>query len=69
MESTEETSMEIAETWHRKRPCKTDSILWRPLSMESLQDEDKIVLALSVSLQNCNDYDFDSAFSALFNWC
>jgi len=37
--------------------------------LECLQDEDKIVLGLSVSLQNSNDYDFDSAFSALFNWC
>lgn len=37
--------------------------------LECLQGEDKIVLELSVSLQNCNDYDFDSAFSALFNWC
>lgn len=36
---------------------------------ECLQGEDKIVLELSISLQNCNNYDFDSTFSALFNWC
>lgn len=37
--------------------------------LECLQDEDKTVLELSISLQNCNDYDFEKAFSALFNWC
>ena len=35
MESTKETTMGIAETRHRKRPCKADGILWRPLSMGS----------------------------------
>lgn len=37
--------------------------------LECVQDEDKTVLELSISLQNRIDYDFDSAFSALFNWC
>ena len=27
--------MGIAETWNRKRPCKTDSVLWRPLLLGS----------------------------------
>ncbi len=34
-----------------------------------VQGEDKTVLELSVSLQNCIDYDFDKAFSVLFHWC
>ena len=34
-----------------------------------VQDEDKIVLELSISLQNNIDYDFDEAFSILFHWC
>lgn len=37
--------------------------------LECVQDEDKTVLELSISLQNRIDYDFDSAFPALFNWC
>lgn len=37
--------------------------------LESVQDEDKTVLELSISLQNNIDYDFDKAFSLLFNWC
>ncbi len=37
--------------------------------LECLQGEDKTVLELSISLQNNNDYDFDRAFSELFNWC
>ena len=37
--------------------------------LECVQDEDKTVLELSMSLQNCTDYDFDKAFSVLFNWC
>lgn len=37
--------------------------------LECVQDEDKAVLELSMSLQNGNDYDFDRAFSVLFNWC
>lgn len=37
--------------------------------LESVQDEDKTVLELSISLQNYSDYDFDRAFSILFNWC
>ncbi|MBD5536330.1 MAG: nucleotidyltransferase domain-containing protein [Lachnospiraceae bacterium] len=34
-----------------------------------VQDEDKTVLELSISLQNHIDYDFDEAFLVLFNWC
>lgn len=34
-----------------------------------VQDEDKTVLELSLSLQNDMDYDFDEAFLVLFNWC
>lgn len=34
-----------------------------------VQDEDKIVLELSLSLQNDMDYDFEEAFLVLFNWC
>lgn len=34
-----------------------------------VQDEDKIVLELSISLQDHTDYDFDRAFLVLFNWC
>ena len=37
--------------------------------LECVQDEDKAVLELSISLKNKIDYDFDSAFSVLFNWC
>lgn len=37
--------------------------------LECLQGEDKIVLELSISLQNNTDYDFDKAFSILFSWC
>lgn len=37
--------------------------------LECVKDEDKAVLELSISLQKCVDYDFDSAFSLLFNWC
>ena len=37
--------------------------------LECVQDEDKIVLELSISLQNNVDYDFDKAFSLMFNWC
>ena len=37
--------------------------------LECVQDEDKNVLELSVSLQKYSDYDFDRAFSILFNWC
>lgn len=37
--------------------------------LECVQDEDKIVLELSMSLRNHADYDFDRAFSVLFNWC
>lgn len=37
--------------------------------LECVQDEDKAVLDLSVSLQNYSDYDFDRVFSILFSWC
>ena len=37
--------------------------------LECVQDEDKIVLELSISLQDHTDYDFDTAFLVLFNWC
>lgn len=37
--------------------------------LECVQDEDKIVLELSISLQDHTDYDFDRSFLALFNWC
>ena len=37
--------------------------------LECIQDEDKTALELSISLQNNIDYDFDKAFSVLFNWC
>lgn len=37
--------------------------------LECIQDEDKTVLELSISLQNNIDYDFDKAFSVLLNWC
>lgn len=37
--------------------------------IECVQDEDKTVLELSISLQKNSDYDFDRAFSILFNWC
>lgn len=37
--------------------------------IECLQGEDRTVLELSLSLQNNSDYDFDSSFSILFNWC
>lgn len=37
--------------------------------LERVQDEDKIVLELSISLQDHTDYDFDRAFFVLFHWC
>ena len=37
--------------------------------LECVQDGDKAVLELSMSLQNGIDYDFDRAFSVLFSWC
>ncbi len=37
--------------------------------LECVQDENKIVLELSISLQDHMDYDFDTAFLVLFNWC
>jgi hypothetical protein len=44
-------------------------ILTRRELLECVQGEDRTVLELSMSLQNHSDYDFDSAFSILFNWC
>lgn len=37
--------------------------------LECVQGEDKTVLELCISLQNNTSYDFDKAFSILFNWC
>lgn len=37
--------------------------------LECVRDEDKAVLEMSVSLQGCAEYDFDKAFSMLFDWC
>ena len=37
--------------------------------LECIQDEHKTVLELNISLQNYSDYNFDRAFSVLFNWC
>ncbi|MCM1327834.1 MAG: nucleotidyltransferase domain-containing protein [Ruminococcus sp.] len=37
--------------------------------LQRVRGEDKAVLELCLSLQNNADYDFDSAFSLLFNWC
>lgn len=44
-------------------------ILTKRELLECVQDEDRTVLELSISLQNNIDYDFDRAFSVLFNWC
>ena len=37
--------------------------------LECVQDEDKAVLELGISLRNDDGYDFDRAFSLLFRWC
>lgn len=37
--------------------------------LECAQDDDKKILKLGAELQKGGDYDFDEAFSALFNWC
>ena len=38
--------------------------------LEALQDEeDKRALALGMNLKAGGDYDFDDAFSSLFQWC
>lgn len=37
--------------------------------LECIEGEDKTVLELSISMQNNTSYDFDKAFSLLFNWC
>lgn len=44
-------------------------ILTKRELLECVQGEDRTVLKLSISLQNNIDYDFDRAFSVLFNWC
>ncbi len=36
--------------------------------LENLNDEDRNILQLSISVQN-NSYDLDSVFPMLFNWC
>lgn len=36
---------------------------------EWVQGEDRTVLEWSILLQSYSSYDFDRAFSALFNWC
>lgn len=37
--------------------------------LERVQGEDKLVLELSISLQKGGEYDFEKAFSVLFDWC
>ena len=37
--------------------------------LECVHDEDRIVLELSISLQNKICFDFDEVFSILFDWC
>ncbi len=37
--------------------------------LKCVQGEDKTVLELSMSLQKDSSYDFDKAFSILFDWC
>lgn len=37
--------------------------------LECVQDEDRIVLELIISLQNKIYFDFDEVFSILFDWC
>ncbi|MDO5399189.1 MAG: nucleotidyltransferase domain-containing protein [bacterium] len=44
-------------------------ILTKRELLECVQGEDRTVLELSISLQKNIDYDFDRAFSVLFNWC
>ena len=44
-------------------------ILTKRELLECVQDEDKAVLELSISLQERINYDFDRAFLVLFYWC
>ncbi|MCI9542446.1 MAG: nucleotidyltransferase domain-containing protein [Lachnospiraceae bacterium] len=44
-------------------------ILTKRELLECVQDEDKAVLELSISLQEHINYDFDRAFLVLFYWC
>lgn len=44
-------------------------ILTKRELFECVQDEDKAVLELSISLQEHINYDFDRAFLVLFHWC
>lgn len=47
-----------------------DFLLTKQELLGALQDEeDRQVLALSMALKNGGDYDFDQAFSTLFEWC
>lgn len=47
-----------------------DFLLTKQELLEGLQDEeDKRVLALGIALKGGGDYDFDSAFETLFEWC
>lgn len=46
-----------------------DFVITKQELLKSVQGEDKTVLELSMSLQNNSDYDFDKAFSKLFEWC
>ncbi len=47
-----------------------DFLLTKRELLGALQDEeDKKVLALSMALKGGGDYDFDNAFSTLFEWC
>ena len=47
-----------------------DFLLTKQELFDALTDEeDKKVLALSMALKGGGDYDFDSAFSTLFEWC
>ena len=47
-----------------------DFLLTKQELLEALQDEeDRQVLALNMALKDGGDYDFDQAFSTLFEWC
>lgn len=37
--------------------------------LQYLEGKDKEILELSISLQSCQNYDFDEAFKLLFDWC
>ena len=47
-----------------------DFLLTKQELLGALQDEeDRQVLALNMALKDGGDYDFDQAFSTLFEWC